>query len=137
MYFESRAQAGYMLAELLVEKYRYENCAVVALGDGAVPVGEQIASALHCILTMLVIEDIQIPGESTSFGGLSQSGNFTYNSSLSPGELEEYTGEFHGYLEGQKREAMQRINRLVGEGGAMDADLLRDHTIILVSDSLH
>lgn len=136
MYFESRAQAGYMLAEQLVEKYRYENCAVIALSDGAVEVGEQIASALHCILTMLVIEDIQIPGESMSFGGLSQSGNFTYNSSLSPGELEEYTSEFHGYLEERKREAMQHINRLVGEGGVIDAGLLQDHTIILVADAL-
>ncbi|HET6746492.1 MAG TPA: phosphoribosyltransferase family protein [Candidatus Saccharimonadales bacterium] len=136
MYFESRAQAGYMLAEQLVEKYRYENCAVVALSDGAVQVGEQIASALHCILTMLVIENIQIPGENMSFGAMSQSGNLTYNTSLSPGELEEYTGEFHGYLEEQKREAMQRINRLVGEGGIIDADMLRDHTVILVSDGL-
>ncbi len=136
MYFESRAQAGYMLAEQLVEKYRYENCVVVALSDGAVEVGEQIASALHCILTMLVIENIQIPGESMSFGGMSQSGNLTYNTSLSQGELDEYTGEFHGYLEEQKREAMQRINRLVGEGGVIDAGMLRDHTVILVSDGL-
>ena len=136
MYFESRAQAGYMLAEQLVEKYRYENCAVVALSDGAVQVGEQIASALHCILTLLVIEDIQIPGESMSIGGMSQSGNLTYNSSLSQGELDEYTGEFHGYLEEQKREAMQRINRLLGEGGTINADMLRDHTVILVADAL-
>jgi len=136
MYFESRAQAGAMLAERLVEKYRYENCAVVALSDGAVEVGEQIATALHSILTMLVIEDIQIPGESMSFGGLSSSGNFTYNSSLSAGELEEYTGEFHGYLEEQKREAMQRIHRLVGEGGVISEDMLRDRTVILVADAL-
>lgn len=136
MYFESRAQAGAMLAEGLVERYRYENCAVVALSDGAVEVGEQIASALHSILTMLVIEDIQIPGESMSFGGLSSSGNFTYNSSLSAGELEEYTGEFHGYLEEQKREAMQRIHRLVGEGGVISEEMLRDRTVILVADAL-
>ena len=50
MYFESRAQAGYMLAEQLVERYRYENCAVVALSDGSVQVGEQIAGYLHCIV---------------------------------------------------------------------------------------
>jgi predicted phosphoribosyltransferase len=136
MYFESRAQAGYVLAEQLVERYRYENCAVVALSDGSVQVGEQVASALHCILTMLVIESIQIPGEDMSFGGMSQSGNFTYNTSLSAGELDEYAGEFHSYLEEQKREAMQRINRLVGEGGIIDADLLQDHTVILVSDGL-
>lgn len=136
MYFESRAQAGLMLAQELVEKYRYEDCAVVALSDASVEVGEQIAVALHCILTMLVIEDIQIPGESMSFGGVSQTGNFTYNSSLSAGEIDEYAGEFHGYLEEQKREAMQRINRLVGEGGVIDADMLRDRTVILVADAL-
>lgn len=136
MYFESRAQAGQILAANLVEKYRYENCAVVALSDGAVQVGEQIASALHCILTMLLIEEIPIPGENMSFGGVSQDGGFTYNGMFSAGEIEEYTGEFHGYLEEQKREAFQRLNRLLGDGGIIDADMLRDHTIILVADGL-
>jgi putative phosphoribosyl transferase len=136
MYFESRAQAGQLLAAELVEKYRYENCAVVALSDGAVQVGEQIASALHCILTMLLIEEIPVPGEDMSFGGVSQNGGFTYNGMFSAGELEEYTGEFHGYLEEQKREAFQRLNRLLGDGGIIDSDMLRDHTVILVSDGL-
>ena len=99
-------------------------------------VGEQIASALHCILTMLIIEDIQIPGESMSFGGVSQNGGFTYNGNFTNGEIDEYVGEFHGYLEEQKREAMQRINRLLGDGGMIDADMLRDHTVILVADGL-
>jgi len=136
MYFESRAQAGQILAGKLVEKYRYENCAVVALSDGAVQVGEQIASALHCILTMLLIEEIPIPGENMSFGGVSQDGGFTYNGMFSAGEIEEYTGELHGYLEEQKREAFQRLNRLLGDGGIIDADMLRDHTVILVADGL-
>lgn len=136
MYFESRAQAGQLLAAELVDKYRYENCAVVALSDGGVQVGEQIASQLHCILTMLLIEEIPVPGESMDFGGVSQNGNFTYNSDFSTGEIEEYAGEFHGYLEEQKREAFQRMNRLLGEGGVIDNDMLRDHTVILVSDGL-
>jgi putative phosphoribosyl transferase len=136
MYFESRAQAGVLLAGQLFEKYRYENCAVVALSDGGVQVGEQIASALHCVLTMIVIENIQIPGESINFGGISQDGSFTYNSDFSSGELDEYVGEFHGYLEEQKREAMQRMNRLIGEGGVINEAMLRDRVVILVSDGL-
>lgn len=136
MYFESRAHAGQLLAAQLVSQYRYENCAVVALSDGAVQVGEQIAEALHCILTMLLIEDIQIPGESLSFGGVSQSGGFTYNGMFSAGEVEEYSSEFHGYLEEQKREAFQRINRLLGDGGVIDSDMLRDHVVILVADGI-
>lgn len=136
MYFESRAQAGQILAQRLVEKYRYENCAVVALSDGAVQVGEQIASALHCILTMLLVEDIQVPGENMSFGGVSQNGGFTYNGMFSAGEIEEYASEYHGYLEEQKREAFQRINKLLGDGGLIDSDMLRDHVVILVADGL-
>lgn len=136
MYFESRGEAGQKLAAELFGRYRYENCAVIALSDGAVLVGEQIASALHCILTMLLIENIEIPGESLSFGGVSEGGTFTYNGMFSAGEIEEYTSEFHGYLEEQKREAFQKINRLLGDGGLINHDMLRDHTVILVSDGL-
>ena len=134
MYFENRSQAGQLLAAQLVGKYRYEDCAVVALNDGAVLVGEQIAAQLHCILTMLLTEGIDVPGESISFGAISQSGDFTYNSDFSLGEIEEYTSEFHGYLDEQKRQAFNRINRLLGDGGVIDRDMLQDRVVILVSD---
>ena len=136
MYFESRAQAGQLLAEQLIEKYRYENCAVVALSDGGVLVGEEIAAQLHCILTMLVTEGIEVPGESTMFGAVAQSGNFTYSNEFSTGEIEEYTSEFHGYLDDQKRQAFSRINRLLGDGGLITSDMLRERVVILVSDGL-
>lgn len=136
MYFDSRSQAGQLLAAQLFEQYRYEDCAVVALSDGGVLVGEQIASQLHCVLTMLLTEGIDVPGESVSFGAVSQAGNFTYNSEFSSGEIDEYTSEFHGYLDDQKREAFNRINRLLGDGGVIDRELLRDRVIILVSDGL-
>ena len=136
MYFETREEAGQKLAAELFERYRYENCAVVALSDGGVIVGEQIATALHCILTMLLVENIDIPGEGASFGGVSQNGAFTYNGMFSAGEIEEYASEFHGYLEEQKREAFQKMNRLLGDGGLIDEDMLRDHTVILVADGL-
>ncbi len=133
MYFEDRVHAGQKLADDLMA-YRYEDCAVVALSDGGVVVGEWIAAKLHSVLTMLLVEDIQVPGESLSFGGVSQTGEFTYNSEFSSGEIEEYTTEFHGYLDEQKREAFQRINRLLGDGGLIDRDLLRDRVVILVND---
>lgn len=136
MYFESRAEAGKLLAGELVEEYRYENCVVVAVSDGAVQVGEKIAEALHCVLTMLLIEDIEVPGEDVSFGGVSQSGNFTYNGMFSSGEVDEYVGEFHGYLDEKKREAFEKINRLIGDGGVIDSEMLRDHVVIVVADGL-
>lgn len=136
MYFESREQAGQILANELINEYRYENCVVIALSDGAVVVGEQIARSLHCLLMMLLVEDIEVPGEGLIFGGVSQDGKFTYNGMFSAGEIEEYTSEFHGYLDDQKRVAFQKINRLLGDGGLVDNDMLRDRVIILVSEGL-
>ncbi len=137
MYFEDRETAGQILANELVEKYRYENCAVLALSDGGVVVGEQIAKALHCVLNLLIVEKIEVPGEGVSFGAVSQTGDFTYNASFSSGEIEEYQSEYYGYLEEKKREAFEKINRLVGDGGLIDPDLLRDRVVILVSDGLN
>lgn len=137
MYFESRAKAGELLAAQLLEKYRYEDCAVLALSDGAVLVGEPIAAALHSVLTMLLIEPIEIPGEGISIGGLNQSGSFTYNGMLSAGQIEGFRQEFFGLFEEKKREAMMRINRLLGDGGLVNKDLLRGRNIILVSDGFY
>lgn len=136
MYFHSRTEAGEQLARLLHDAYRYENAAVVALGDGGVAVGEPVAERLHCVLTLLVSENVDVPGEGQNFGAVSQTGHFTYNSNLAESEIGEYTTEFHGYLEEQKRQAFHKINRLIGDGGVIDESLLQDHTIILISDGL-
>jgi predicted phosphoribosyltransferase len=136
MYFQSRSEAGRILGAQLASTYRDESCAIIALSDGAVVIGEQVAIALRSILTMLLIEEIDIPGESMSLGGVSEGGNFTYNSIFTTGEIEGYVGEYHGYLEEEKRRAFQRINRLIGDGGVMDRDLLQDRVVILVADGL-
>ncbi len=136
MYFESRGQAGRLLAEQLVQ-YRYENTAIVALSVGGAMVAEQIAADLHCVMMMLVTKEIEVPGESMAFGSVAQSGNFTYNSAFSEGEIEGYTSEFHSYLDEQKREAFQGINRLLGDNGTIDASLLLDRVVIVVDDGLN
>jgi putative phosphoribosyl transferase len=136
MYFHSRAEAGEQLARQLFDTYRYENVAVIALSDGGVVVGEPIAERLHCILTLLVSEAVDVPGENQNFGAVSQTGQFTYNSDLAVSEIGEYVSEYHGYLEEQKRQAFHRINRLIGDGGTINHDLLREHTIILITDGL-
>ncbi len=135
MYFESRAEAGVMLASQLTT-YRYENTVVVALSDGAVQVGMQIASELHATMTLMLMEPIDVPGEGETFGNLDQDGQFVYNGMFSTGQIEEYYIEFHGYLEDKKREKMSIINKLLGSGGIVDEAILREHNIILVSDGL-
>lgn len=134
MYFKDRQEAGLLLVERLYETYRYEDCAVIALSEGAVLVGEQIATALHCVMTMMLVESIEVPGESIALGGLSQSGQFTYNGMLSAGQLEGFRLEYFGYFEEKKREAMGRLNRLLGDGGLLNREILKGRNIILVSD---
>jgi putative phosphoribosyl transferase len=136
MYLASRVQAGRMLAAQLVEKYRYENCAVVALDDGGVIVGAQIATQLHSVLTLLMTAEIKLPQEPTAIAGITASGSLSYNHSFSEGEISELAGENFGYIEQQKLLQMHDMNQLVGQGGTISRELLRGHNVIVVSDGV-
>src|SRR4051812_23724143 len=136
MYFASRLQAGRMLAARLSEKYRYENCAVMALGDGGVMVGAQIAAELHCVLTLLQVAEIMLPQEPQAIAGITPDGTVSYNHSYSDSELEELSGENLGLIEQEKLRQMHDMNQLVGIGGTINKDLLRGQNVIVVSDGL-
>lgn len=123
-----------MLAGELAPKYRYENCAVIGIGDGGVMVGAQIASQLHCVLTMLMIEEINLPREPVAIGGMMEDGTFSYNHAMSDGEIDEMTSEYYGVIEQEKMAKFHKMNGLLGSGGLINRDLLRGHNIILVSD---
>jgi len=125
-----------MLAAQLAPKYRYENCVVVALNDGGVMVGAQIAMALHCALMMLMSEEITLPRENDAIAGITSEGNFTYNPAYSSGEIEEMTSEYFNLIEQEKLERMHHMNELLGSGGMMRRDLLKGHNVILVADGL-
>ena len=83
---------------------------------------------------MLLSESIDIPGEGLAIGAVSERGQFSYNSSFSDGQIDGFTSEFHGYFDEKKREAFNKLNRLIGDGGVVDEALLQDRNIILVSD---
>lgn len=134
MYFENRQQAGVILAQQLLEKYRYENSAVLAISFGGVLVGEPIAQLLHCPISVLISEGIDVPGEGLQIGSVTQTGQFSYNDNLSRFEINEYRNEFYNYFEEQKRSIFQKINRMIGDGGLCDRQLLKGRNVILVSD---
>ena len=124
-----------MLADQL-EKYRYEDCAVIGLNDGAVLVGAQIAARLHCPLSMLLMDAIKLQGEADVLAEIDHMGDVTYNNMYAPGELEDMKSENFNYIEQQKTEKLFNMNRLLGQGGVISADLLRGRNIIVVSDGL-
>lgn len=134
-YFPSRQVAGDLLAAQLMQ-YRYEDCTVVALNDGAVLVGAQIAESLHCPLTMLLTSGISLQGEPDIVAEIDQFGGVTYNDMFSTGELESIKNENFGYLEQQKLQKLFEMNRLLGQGGLIDERLLRNRVVIVVSDGL-
>jgi len=137
MYFKNRAEAGRQLADQLVKKYRGKPCAVVCLNDGAVVVGAQIAMQLHCVMMMLLTDSIDLPRETTPLAGLSQDGTLTYNNFYSPGEIDEFMAEYHGVVEEQRLQKLHELHQLVGRGGLIRKDLLRDHNVIVVSDGMN
>jgi putative phosphoribosyl transferase len=136
MYFESRVAAGKIIAEKLGEKYQGKKCAVVALNDGGVMVGTQIALKLKCVLTMLMSEPIMLPREDVPIAGISQNGAFIYNNYYSHYQIEEFLGEYFHLIEQEKMECLNDMHRLIGVGGLIRKDLLAGHNIILVSDGL-
>lgn len=136
MYFKSRVEAGQKLANLISQKYQGQQCAVVGLSDGGVMVGAQIALRLGCVLTMLLSDTIELPRENTAIAGISQDGTVSYNAAYSPGQIEDFVSEYHNFIEQEKLEKIHEMHQLVGRGGLIRRDLLRDHIVILVSDGL-
>lgn len=122
------------MADLIAQKYKGQQCAVVGLSDGGVMVGAQIALKLGCVLTMLLSDTIELPRENTAIAGITQDGSVSYNSAYSPGEIEEFVSEYHSVIEQEKLEKMHEMHQLVGKGGLIRKDLLREHNVILVSD---
>jgi len=136
MYFHDRAQAGDRLADEMME-YRFENSVVLALSPGGVAVGEQIARRLHTQLTLLLTARITAPGDkSLVLGAIDQTGVFTYNSMISPGELEEYMEDMRGYLEEAKLQQMYQMVSVVGDHGLADPAQIEGRNVILATDGV-
>lgn len=135
MYFQNRVEAGVKLADLL-SGYKNQKNAIIALSDGAVVVGAQIAVQLRCVITLLLTETIKLPGEPEALAVINQEGVITYNDKYSSGQLEELESEYYHLIDQMKREKMSQMNQMLGKGGLIRKDLLRDHNVILVSDGL-
>lgn len=134
-YFKTRQDAGQTLSHAL-EQYRFEDTIVIALSDGGVSVGEPIAEQLHCLLTLLLTEDVHIPGEPEPYGSVNQEGHLSYNGYYSVGEREGYYSEFHNVIDQQQHEKFQKLNRILGDGGILNVQMVKDRVVILVSDGL-
>jgi predicted phosphoribosyltransferase len=134
MYFKSRTEAGKDLADKLAETYAGKPCCVIALSEGGVVVGLQIAKRLECVLSMLLVEPIELPGEIDPIGAISENGTFSFSNMYAPGEIEELMFDYRGVVEDEKRTKLSEMHQLVGAGTNMRLELLRNKHVILVTD---
>ena len=125
-----------MLAGQLVPKYGTERCIVMAVNDGGVVVGAEIALQLHCSMSLLLSAEITLPREPEALAGITASGAMAYNSSYSSGEIDELRGEYYNLIEQEKLTRMHDMNSLLGHEGAIDKKSLQGHYVIVVTDGL-
>lgn len=132
-YFADRQEAGRIIAQKLKD-HKKENCVVVSLSEGGVVVGAQIAKELHTALYLLVMENVDLPGELMPLATMSSAGTFTYNNEYSAGELEALNNDYRSVIEEKRMLTFQKLNR-IGDGESdIPKQLLKNHTVILVSD---
>lgn len=119
-----------------LDEYKNKQCVVVALNGGGVIVGAQIAMRLHSSLVLLANESITIPGELNPIATMT-SHTFTYNQDFSQGQIDEFSSEYRGFIEGARIEKFHRLNHLYDDSGEVDRKFLRNHVVIVVADALN
>ena len=77
MLFEDRFQAGRELASKLAEFRNREDTVVLALPRGGVPVGYEVAKAIHAPLDIFVVRKLGVPGQEELAMGALASGGIT------------------------------------------------------------
>lgn len=136
MYFKDREAAGRLLASQIARKYKGKDCAVIALNDGGVIVGMQIAQKLRSVITLLLTENIVMPSEHIALAGISHDGSFSYNNALTQGEIDEMVMEYHNFIESEKMRRLHEMHEISGSGQLIRRELIDEKHIILVSDGL-
>lgn len=136
MYFKSRETAGKLLASQVAKRFAHEPTAIVALNDGGVIVGMQIALRLRAVVTLLLSETIDLPRELTSLAGITSDGAFSYNHAYAQGEIDELVMEYHNFIDQQKMQRMHDMRHSIGREELLRRELLEDRVVILTSDAL-
>ena len=80
MLFADRFEAGLLLASKLGEFRNRDDVVVLALPRGGVPVGYEVANALHAPLDVFVVRKLGVPGqEELAMGALASGGIILVN----------------------------------------------------------
>ena len=131
--FRDRTEAGYLLANELKRYQNRENVLVLALPRGGVPVGFEVAQALHAPLDVFVVRKLGVPGhEELAMGAIASGGVRVLNEEV-VNELQ-ISGATIEAVAAKEREELKR-RELLYRGHNVPPDIHRK-TIILVDDGI-
>lgn len=131
--FRDRSEAGQALARLLTHYADRPDVQVLALPRGGVPVGFEVARALHAPLDVLLVRKLGLPGqEELAMGAVATGGRIVLNEEVLyqvnlPREVIDQA------IDRELRELKQREKRYRGERPVPD---VLDQVVILVDDGL-
>lgn len=131
--FRNRKEAGLLLAKELAGYVHLPNVLILAFPRGGVPVGFQIAKALHAPLDVVLVRKLGVPGyEELAMGAITTGGVRVLNESvvrafqISPREIE--------WIGAKEELELQRRERLYRGGRA--EPVISDAAVILVDDGI-
>lgn len=131
--FRNRTAAGRDLAKRLVEYANRPDVVVLALPRGGVPVGFEVARALHAPLDVFVVRKLGVPGhEEFALGAIATGGVRVLNKSVV--EYLFISDEMIEQITAREQQELARREQLY-RGGRPPIDV-RDRTVIIVDDGL-
>jgi putative phosphoribosyl transferase len=132
MRFADRRQAGAMLGEALARYRDDPDVVVLALPRGGVPVGYEVARALHAPLDVFIVRKLGMPGhEEFAIGAIATGGVMVLNPDLAGVELPRHVVDSVAARERGELERREHLFR--GERAALP---LAGRIVILVDDGL-
>lgn len=133
MFFHDRADAGQVLARELASYGNRPDVMVLALPRGGVPVGYEVARALHAPLDVFLVRKLGVPGqEELAMGAIASGGTRVLNE-----EVVDMLNIPDEVIDGVAAEEQQELNRRERDyrDGRPPPDV-RGRTVILVDDGL-
>ncbi|MGX9792190.1 phosphoribosyltransferase [Mycobacterium sp. MMS18-G62] len=131
--FRDRREAGQVLAQELASYREKDNVLVLGLARGGVPVGREVASALHAPLDVFLVRKLGVPQwEELAMGALATGGGVVVNDSLVR-NLGISDDQLQAAITRETEELHRRETAYRGDRPPVD---LAGKTVILVDDGI-
>lgn len=131
--FRNRTEAGQLLANQLLEYANHPDALVLALPRGGVPVGYEIAQALHLPLDVCLVRKLGVPGqEELAMGAIAPGGVMVLNNEV----LRTLKISRQALLQVATQEKQELNRRMQVYRGDRPLPKIRNRLIILVDDGI-